>query len=256
MRVVLLALALLSWSPTVSRAAGWSNNIDFPAAAPVVDEANLLDASERQRLGEILANMKAKGGVEMAVYVARDLRERPIEDFALAAAEHWKLGTKKIDKGILFVVAPKEKKMRFEVGYGLEGEITDVFSRRVLDNEVRPYFREGRYFEGIATGVVAVQEQLGIEAGYARPAPGGPRQIRMSNLLFFGLVVFFILISLLRAGTGSSYRRRYGGGGFGGWGGGGGGLGGWGGGRSSGGGFGSWGGGGGGFGGGGSSSSW
>lgn len=245
----LLLAFWLALTPCLGFAA-WSNNLELPSPAPVVDEAGLLQGGEAERLRGLLSEIKRRSGVEISVYIASSLRERPLEDFSLAAAEKWGLGTKKEDKGLLFVVAPQEKQMRFEVGYGLEGDITDVFSRRVLDNQVRPFFREGRFYEGILAGIVAIQEKVPMGLT-GQEAPRKPKPRSGGSLLFTLLMIFFVFAFFSRVlGPGRSYRRRYGGWGGpfiggGGWGGGGGG-----------GGFGSWGGGGGGFGGGGASSNW
>jgi uncharacterized protein len=234
-------------------AAAWQADLKIPAPAPVVDEFGLLSASESERLGNLLRELKGRSGVEVSVFVAGNLRELTIEDFSLAVVEQWKLGRRGEDKALLFLVAPRERAMRFEVGYGLEGEITDAFSRRVLDNVVRPYFLAGRYGDGILAGLAALQERvpLGIREGEApsgRPSGGLPA----AAVVFVLLVLIFTLSFLGNALGGSTLGyRRVGRGGWGrssGWGGGlgGGGLG-----RGGG-----WGGGGGGFGGGGATSRW
>ncbi|MGZ3695591.1 MAG: TPM domain-containing protein [Bdellovibrionota bacterium] len=252
MRAAILSLCLLFSVP----AWAWDSNIKIAEPAPVVDEMGLLQPGEANQLENLLRNIKAKSGVEIAVYIVSSLQGRVIEDFSIAVAEKWKLGRKKEDKGLLFVVAPKERKMRFEVGYGLEGDITDAFSRQVLDNNVKPLFKEGRYFEGIVSGIVSLQQKipLGLDQNEVDSQVGmAPSPLHIPfRLLFFGIIffLFFILPTFLsifglrsRGLLGPS-RGGYwgGGGGFGGGGFGGGG--------------GSWGGGGGGFGGGGSSSSW
>jgi uncharacterized protein len=236
MQFAFLLFSLFAW--------GWEADLKLPPPQPVVDEANLLSAAEQQKITQILQTIKSQAGVEISVFIASSLREMAIEDFSLAVVEKWKLGEKKTDKGLLFVIAPAERKMRFEVGYGLEGEITDAFSGRVLDNEVRPYFKRGFYYEGILAGLAGIQEKvpLGLEV----PKRKG---IRIPNWLFLLIVIgLFFFIQLSRVLGFSGYRSRSGH-----WGGGYGGGGGFGGGSFGGG---SWGGGGGGFGGGGASSNW
>lgn len=232
------------------RAWAWGSDLSFPPPAPVVDEFGLLDRAENARLGEVLRSVKQKSGVEISVFIASSLQGREIEDFSIAVAEQWKLGRKKEDKALLFVIAPKERKMRLEVGYGLEGHVTDVLSRRVLDNVMRPYFKAGRYLDGILATLVAIHQSvpLGFEQAdadaYSSPSSGGDS---LEGFLFFAIIVLFILFSLVSRFFGFHRSRWYGGG----WGGGGFGGGSWGGGGGS-----SWGGGGGGFGGGGASSNW
>lgn len=215
-------------------------------SGPVVDEASVLSETEKQRLTAAVEAVNGTGKIQMAVLIPRSLQGEEIEPYAIAVAEKWKLGKKKQDDGLLFIVAPQEKRMRFEVGYGLEGDLTDAYTKRILDEVVAPYLKAGRFADGLIAGTAAVAQKLGLELD--RPAPP-PRKRKGGD--FPWILIFFLLYFLFTA------IRRSGGGGFGGgprFGGGGG----WGGGRSGGwsGGGSSFGGGGGGFGGGGSSSSW
>ncbi len=249
MRALFAAALILFSSPVMALDKG----LEIPArpSAPVTDEVGLLDSSEQSTLNQWLREIRTKAGVEIAVYIPNSLQDRDIADFSMAVAERWGLGQKKADKGFLFVVAPKERKMRFEVGYGLEGDITDAYSRRVLDDRVKPYFSAGKYAEGIAAGIAAVAEKVGVDPSLAEKGePQGAAGIP-------GWALFLLLFLIFGAGT--FLRSLFGvygyyprGRGRGPWGGG------WGGGSFGGGSFGggSWGGGGGGFGGGGASSSW
>lgn len=226
--------------------------------APVTDEVGLLSSGDAERINSWLREIKAQSGVEIAVYVAKSLQGREVADFSLAVAEKWGLGRKKTDKGLLFLIAPKERKMRFEVGYGLEGDITDAFSRQVLDEEVRPRFRDGRYAEGIAAAVARVAEKAGVKGELVEAAHESLLQTRIEGLplwvwlvlavVVLGFQALLFVLRLLGVVSPARVMRR------GGWhhhGGG------WGGGGFGGGGFGGgWGGGGGGFGGGGASSDW
>jgi uncharacterized protein len=247
-----LALSLLLLCQS---AFAWDSNIQLPPAAPVVDEFGLLQQGERDSLAQLLSDIKAKSGVEISIYIPASLQGRVIEDFSIAVAEKWGLGKKKVDRGLLFVVAPKERKMRFEVGYGLEGDVTDAFSRRILDNRVQPLFKEGRYYEGIVAGIAGLQEKIPLGLSEEQVPTDQPTGIPLGILsLLIIIFVIFILPALMisaiarRLGIGGGRRGPWGGGG---WGGGGGFGGGWGGGSG-----GSWGGGGGSFGGGGASSGW
>lgn len=244
---ILPVFFLLFWA---GQAAAWDGGIDIPPPAPMVDEAGLLPPQDAQYIDRLLRELKKRSGVEISVYVASSLRGRVIEDFSMAVAKQWKLGRKKEDRALLFLIAPKERKMRFEVGYGLEGDITDAYSRRVLDNVVKPYFQSGEYGKGILAGLSAISEKvpLGLKEGEApEPRRGGGTPVIF--WILFIAAIFFILLTRI-FGIGSPHYRSYRSGGWGGgsgWGGGGG--------FGSGGGS-SWGGGGGGFSGGGASSSW
>ena len=172
----------------------------------------------------------------------------------MRVAEAWKLGSKGRDNGVLVTVARDERKVRIEVGGGLEGGLTDAQSARIIRETIAPAFKEGRYGDGLYGAGVQILGALGsLPRNVARPREA-PRSIHLSSVAIAALVVFFLLI---RIASGLGWRRRrtlwgypFGGGGLPGgrWGGGGG--------FGGGGGGGGWSGGGGGFSGGGSSGSW
>lgn len=219
---------------------------------PVHDEAALLNSADTARIENFLRAFEQTSKIQMAILITPSLEGADIESYSIEVAKKWKLGSKGKDQGLLLVIAPKERRMRLEVGYGLEGDLTDAFCRRVLQNGMGPYFKAGRYADGILIAIEWIAEKLSLDLR----APVSKR-MQTSNK-FFWVVFLFILfcfagsvLPLLffgrRLGGYSSYdpyRRR----GWGGsdWGGGGG----W---SSGGGGFS---GGGGSFGGGGASSSW
>ena len=213
---------------------------------PVVDQAGLLADSDRAALEQMLLKLDASKKAQMAIFITSSLEDEDIESYSMSVAEKWKLGTKGNDQGLLLVVAPNEHRMRLEVGYGLEGQITDVDSRRILDDGLRPYFKQGNYAAGLMYTVQEVARRLGVDLGSQIVAPPAEEpQGHLSAGAFLILLVFLFLVFL------SSNVSRFGGGGWGG--------GGWGGGGFGGGSFGGGGGfsgGGGGFGGGGASSSW
>ncbi|MEO8113075.1 MAG: TPM domain-containing protein [Phenylobacterium sp.] len=240
----------------------------FPAlSGRVVDEAHVLSAATAQRLDGELADLETQTGHQLVVVTVPDLQGYEIEDFGYQLGRSWQIGRKGINDGAILLVAPKERKVRIEVGYGLEPVLTDALSNVILQQKVLPQFRAGRMEQGVVDGTEALVQQLALpeedakakvaqaaEAPKARSSGGG------FPLVFIIVIVFWVLIAILR-GFGGRGRRRGGGGsglwwllplllssssrgGGGGWGGGGGG---------GGGGFS---GGGGSFGGGGSSGSW
>jgi uncharacterized protein len=231
--------------------------LDVPAlTARVNDHAGLLSPSSRQALEEKLAVYEQATGHQFGLLTVPTLDGDPIEDFSIRVVEKWKLGAKGRDDGLLMIIAVNDRKMRIEVGYGLEGEVTDAFSAQVLREVLTPAFRAGSYAAGIDRAFQLLMAKAeGIAVGPARET----RTEKVSS--FVPLVVFFVIGLLVLSrffggGGGGGGRRRRGGGvlflpgGFGGgggggfFGGGGGGGGGWGGG------------GGGGFGGGGASGDW
>lgn len=226
---------------------------------PVVDEAGLVDARWAQRLSDLSRAARAREGgtgVQLQYLLVSSLEGEAIESFSMRVAERWQLGTRGKDNGVLVVVARDDRRMRIEVGGGVEGGLTDAQSGRIIRNIMAPAFREGRYGEGLYDAGRQILAALGsLPEGMAeprgRPEPRNVPVVGPFLALLLGLgapFVFGLLVLIVVLGTLIGRRRGWGGT----WGGGGG----WGGGGWGGGGGGSWGGGGGGFSGGGASGSW
>ncbi len=226
-------------------------------AGPVVDEAGVLSRADIGRLDALARaarDLDGRRGVQLQYLLVRGLEGEPIEDFSIRVAEAWKLGDATRDDGVLLVVAVDDRKVRIEVGNGVEGQLTDAQASRIIRNVVVPAFRAGRYGDGLYEAGVQVLAALGsLPSGVTPRAASRParEEGRFGGLFMAGLIVLFI-VSRIAFGA-SPFRRTRGGGGWGGWGGGGFGGGGFGGGGGGGGG---WSGGGGGFSGGGASGSW
>ena len=228
--------------------------LEVPAlSARVNDHAGVLSTSDRQKLEQKLAAYEQATGHQFGLLTLPTLDGDPIEDFSIRAVEKWKLGAKGRDDGLLLIVVVNDRKMRIEVGYGLEGEVTDAFSARVLREVLQPAFRANQYAAGIDRAfelLMAKAEGIAVGPARATRVNKGAGLVPMVVLILIGLFIF----SRFFGGGGGGGGRRRGGvvflpGGFGGGGGGGGFFGG-------GGGGGGFGGGGGGFGGGGASGDW
>lgn len=224
-----------------------------PLRGPVEDTAGLLSMSEKQALTEELLAINRKGVMQLQVLTVPDLGAEPIENASIKVVEAWKLGDAKKDNGILFFISVNDRKMRIEVGQGLEGDLPDVIAKRIISDVVAPYFKRGQMAQGIQAGIQQIvyygdpNSRDGSttplpEKGFDEESSGG-----YSNLF---LIFIFILIIILHSVMGGRRRGFRGGGGFGGFGGGGFGGGGFGGGGGG------WSGGGGGFSGGGASGGW
>jgi len=243
----------------------------FPAQAQtfpkltgrVVDTANLLSPEQETALDTKLAALETKNRRQLVVATIPDLQGYAIEDYGYRLGRAWGIGEKKIDSGALLIVAPKERKVRIEVGYGLEPILTDALSSTIIQSRILPAFRSGDMPAGIIAGADALVELLSLpdeqaEARAKRLVADAQAKDEGGipiGLIFWGVVIAIILLQMLRGrGRGSAFRGGrapvilWGPGLGGGWGGGGGGSSGWGGGGFSG--------GGGSFGGGGSSGSW
>ncbi len=227
---LLLLLAPSSWAAP-----------QFPAlSGRVVDEAGLLDTDTRQQLAAQLAQFERDSSIQLVVVTLKDLQGYPIEEFGYQLGRHWGVGQKGKNNGVLLIVAQGERKVRIEVGYGLESALTDAISSNIINAVIVPDFKRGQFSSGIVQGVQAVMAAL---QGEYQPQPVKKTRGQSGSP---GLLLFFMLIVFLMFFGGMGRRRGFYPGGFGG-----GGLGG-------GGGFGSggFGGGGGGFGGGGASGNW
>ena len=248
----------------------------FPAlTGRIVDEARILSADDRQQLEATLKELEGKSSDQIVVYVASSLQGYEIEDFGYRLGRFWKIGQAGVNNGILLIIAPNERKVRIEVGRGLEPIMTDALSATIIQNSVLPGFRRGDFPGGIKAGVRDIKDVL---LGDAEEVKKRARSIKPKSqdfgdilpLIIFAIFFFIFIANFvsqarqaqLAASTNpnAQRRRRLGDGNVivvpGGWGG----SGGWsgGGGWSSGGGGGGGGfsGGGGDFGGGGSSGSW
>ena len=234
-----------------------------PLSGPVVDRAGLLDARSTQRLEGLARAARAQEGgqgPQLQYLIVRTTDGESIEDFSMRAAEAWKIGTRGKDNGVLVVVAKDDRRVRIEVGGGVEGGLTDAQAGRIIRNTITPAFREGRFGEGLYAAGQQILGALGaLPQGLAEPRRADRREVPIPvvgpllGLLMalgapaiFLLIAFFAVARLLGGSRGRARGRGpwdrwgggFGGGGFGGGGGGG------------------WSGGGGGFSGGGASGSW
>jgi uncharacterized protein len=264
--VLLLAALAVPGARPVLAAPGDSTAPDLGRPqAYVTDDAGILEAGEEARIERYLGKVERELGVQFALITVQTTQPQTIEEFAVRQFERWGIGGKKLDEGLLLVVAFADRKVRFEVGYGLEGTLPDGRVGGIIREQIRPAMREGRYGDGLLAGLVEAARFVAGEKGLPPPLPDdGPapqerRERTPPRLVFIlFLVILLMLMALGRGGGGGRRGRRHGPVIFttGGWGGGfGGGFGGGGfGGGASGGGFGGF--GGGASGGGGATGSW
>ena len=236
--------------------------LDVPARPEgrVSDYAGLLSPGARQRIESLIAQHEHVSSDQVAVAIFPSLDGESLEDFSIRLAEQWQIGSKEHDNGVILLVFVEDRKTRIEVGYGLEGRLTDALSDRVLRQILAPRFRAGDFDGGVERAVSAIIDI--IQGEYTAPPEKDPEASANRDFMLFALFlfIFFFLGPTLfwgksrrgrMTGSGSGWTRWGGPGGFGGWGGGFGG-----GGFGGGGGGGGFSGGGGSFGGGGSSGSW
>jgi uncharacterized protein len=191
--------------------------------------------------------------VQLQVWIVSSLQGEPIESVSIRATDAWKLGTSKDDRGALLLIAVEDRRSRLEVGQGLEGDITDLQSNRIVDGTLRNAFRDGRFYEGLRDSAREIYALAGGTDAAFRAPERRPRGEPISSRMLFLIVLILVIANIFRGRGPGGRARRYGAFGTGVWVGGRGARG-WGGGGFGGGG--GWSGGGGGFSGGGSSGSW
>lgn len=222
-----------------------------PLERPVQDEAKLFSPEMVAELSQWLREIHSQGGPQIQVLAVDSLNGVPVESASIKVVEAWKLGGDKLDNGILLLISKSDRKIRLEVGQGLEGDLPDVVAKRIIARIISPLFKSGQLDKGLYEGIIAIvgyaapQFLKGHESKDIEGDSNGSRMGPLKSLFLIGIFLLFFFFNILSGGLFSSRRFRggggfYGGGGFGG------------GGRSSGG----WSGGGGGFSGGGASGDW
>jgi uncharacterized protein len=152
-RALLARLAVAWLAVAAALTIAWAAN-DFPAlTARVVDQAGVLSATTRADLDRKLASLEQKSGIQLVVATVATLGGQEIEPYANDLFRQWKLGEAKKNNGVLFLIAPKQHRVRIEVGYGLEGTLTDAISKIIILNAVAPRFKAGDFDGGVSRGV-------------------------------------------------------------------------------------------------------
>jgi uncharacterized protein len=144
-----------------------------PLTGRVVDKTATLSSGDIASLDRTLKDFEARKGSQVAVLIIPTTQPETIEQYLIRVAEAWKIGRKKIDDGAILVVAKDDRKLRIEVGYGLEGALTDATAKRIIDEVITPKFRGGDFAGGISDGVNRI---LRVVDGEPLPAPEQPRQ--------------------------------------------------------------------------------
>ena len=136
----------------------------------VVDLTGTFSAEQKQSLNQTLASFEARKGSQLAVLIVPTTAPESIEQFGIKVADKWKLGRKKIDDGAILIVAKNDHTLRIEVGYGLEGALTDALSKRIIDQTIVPRFKEQDFYAGITQGVQQMIRAVDREPLEAPPA--------------------------------------------------------------------------------------
>ena len=199
--------------------------INFPAlTGRVVDQANIIPADSRRTIESKLADLETKSGIQLVVATVTSLDGQEIEPYANQLFRTWKLGEKTRNNGVLLLVAPNERRVRIEVGYGLEGTLTDALSQVIITNAIAPRFKTGDYAGGIARGVDDIITVLTTDASewQQRPSLRLDRAAAPAPVNWLAIVGIIVVIGLMIVSPGFRWfilgmlmsGRSSGGGGF------------------------------------------
>ncbi len=161
----------------------------------VIDEARLLSPREISVLSGLIYELHAQGGPQLGVLILSELGGESIEDLSIKAAEKWQLGDRKKDDGLILLIALKERRMRIEVGGGIEGELTDLEAKRFIENLLTPAFRQQRYALGIEATILAIGEKFSIRLSGGSPRARRSQEVTIPPWLFAIFIVLFFLVA-------------------------------------------------------------
>lgn len=187
---------------------------DVPSYSSYVnDYAGVISEKDKSSMEEVAKEVEEKTGAQIAVLTVKSMSPyTSIDEFGMAVAEKWKVGEKDKDTGIILILAMEERKVRIEVGYGLEGIINDAKAGRILDNTMMPYFRGGDFGAGLRRGVLKIADIIGTEMDIELDA-----QTKAENtvtetlciLIFFAIFSWIFIMMLRRMNNAKRTGRRY-----------------------------------------------
>jgi uncharacterized protein len=168
-----------------------------PLTGRVVDHTGTLSSGDIASLTQTLRDFETRKGSQVAVLIVRTIAPETIEQYSIRVAEAWKVGRKKIDDGAILVVAKDDRKLRIEVGYGLEGSLNDVTAKRIIDEIITPKFRSGDFAGGISAGIDRI---IRVIDGEKLPAPTPQQKPSSVSLENFDPLNPFLIIPVLLFG--------------------------------------------------------
>lgn len=173
----------------------------------VTDLTGTLSAEQREALEARLTAFEREKGAQIAILIVPTTKPEAIEQYSIRVAEQWKLGRKGVDDGVLLLIAKQDKKLRIEVGYGLEGALNDATAKRIIAETITPRFKEGRFYEGIEAGL---DRLFAVVGGEILPAPAASSQDVDSAGAGFDLQEILIVGVLIVVGATWILRRAFG----------------------------------------------
>ena len=189
MKNLFIALLIILFCASLASA-----EVNFPKPTGFVnDYAGILTSSEKIKLEELSRTLKAKTGAELAVAIVKTAEPLDTKTYAVKLFEKWKIGEKGKDNGILILLAMEEKRIEIEVGYGLEGMVPDAKAGEILDSYAVPYFKQGKYGEGLYQTALALSQRIAKEPG------AEPRKLteEQGELRYDTLIILVIILLIL-----------------------------------------------------------
>lgn len=188
--VISTILVMLMFNVTTASAADLQA---IPAlSSPVTDITNTLTSAEQQALAQKLSAFAQEKGSQIAVLIVPTTQPEDIAQYSLRVAEAWQIGRDKQDDGVIILLAKNDRKMRIEVGYGLEGAIPDAIAKRIVSDVMAPYFRQGDFAGGLNA---AVDQLMALISGEALPAPAKKQAGASSFFDYLPLLMFGAIFS-------------------------------------------------------------
>ncbi len=208
-RLVLILIALLGLQMLKAQ-----NILPKPNPPRLVnDAAGVLSPEQREILEQKLVALDDSTSNQVAVVLIKSLNDYPIEEYALKLFRDWGIGNKKTNNGILLIAAIDDRKIRIEVGYGLEGAIPDVTTASIINNDIVPNFREGNYYRGIDQATSSIAKAAAGEYKVKRERKG--KGTSGGSIVTFLIILFVVIVAVTRGGGGGRgggmmSRRGYG----------------------------------------------
>jgi uncharacterized protein len=182
-----MLVTLAWWVPTAAQVA------IPPLTGRVTDQTGTLTAQQTATLEQTLTAFEARKGSQLAVLMVRTTAPETIEQYALRVAEQWKLGRKKVDDGAILVVAKTDRAVRIEVGYGLEGALTDLTSKRIIIETILPRFQQQDFYGGISAGVTRI---VAVVDGELLPEPEAKATVGTADVRHYTPILFVLALAV------------------------------------------------------------
>lgn len=168
---------------------------EFPAlTGRVVDQVGLLSSTVHDELEKLLARHETETSNQVVVLTLLSLQGYDITDYGYQLGRYWKVGQKEHNNGVILIVAPKERRVRIEVGYGLEGSLTDALSNNIIQTQILPHFRQKKYETGIVAGAQAIL--AAITGSYEPKERSGEKSIAPAFVFLLLMLLFLLMVYL------------------------------------------------------------